>query len=519
MMVIQSSPSTGREPVVLRDLADMLHRRWGWLLLFTAAGIGAGAAVYASQPRLYRAEAVMALDVRRIQGMPIDQVVTPLPQENPVLRTELDMIGSRVMAQRVLAKLAEAGVDPFAPESGDKPSVGDRLVKVSDEQAGSAGENHGATPPPDKADGDRSAEDAAMREDRLRAGLKVVNDGRSYTIYIAYSAGDPEIAARVANAYARAYLAYQDDVQIDATRRVSDWLSDRLRILAARLEQSEKEAERYRASSGLLEIDGVTLTAQRLSALNTELMAARAAHATAAARQRTAARLAADTDGLDSFTEVLGSPIIQQLRASQAQFERRLRVLKDTGAAQSAEIPALTSELDAVRQQITQEVGHILASLQNEIDAAARRVDSLENELRTAQANYGASDLARVKLEALAREANADRAVYESLLGRSKQIVDQNGLVDPGVRLISEAIASSRPFGLRLGPALLLGMLAGAAGGLGLVWILERLDDRVRSRRTLETATGAPVLATIPITRPAPAQSARLWQTGVQRGL
>ncbi|MFC5518430.1 GumC family protein [Kaistia terrae] len=502
-MVIQSQPSTGREPVVLRDLADVLRRRSGWLLLCTAAGIGAGAAVYASQPQSYRAEAVMALDVRRIQGMPIDQVVTPLPQESPVLRTELDMIGSRVMAQRVLAKLAEAGVDPFAVESGEapsgnQPSGGGQPAQVASGQSGSAGEDHAAVPPPDLAGEDRSAEVAAMREDRLRAGLKVVNDGRSYTIYIAYSAADPEIAARVANAYARAYLAYQDDVQIDATRRVSDWLSDRLRILAARLEQSEKEAERYRASSGLLEIDGVTLTAQRLSALNTELMAARAAHATAAARQKTAARLAADKDGLDSFTEVLGSPIIQQLRTSQAQFERRLRVLKDTGAAQSAEIPALASELDAVRQQVTEEVGHILASLQNEIDAAARRVASLESELRTAQANYGASDLARVKLEALVREARADRAVYESLLGRSKQIVDQNGLVDPGVRLLSEARAPGRPFGLRLWPALLLGMLSGAASGLGLVWILERLDDRVRSRRSLETATGAPVLATIP---------------------
>lgn len=498
-MVIQSSPSTGREPVVLRDLADMLRRRWGWLLLFTATGIGAGAAVYASQPRFYRAEAVMALDVRRIQGMPIDQVVTPLPQENPVLRTELDMIGSRIMAQRVLAKLAEAGVDPFASESAEKLSGGDRPTQASDGRPGSAGEDRAAVQLPDMAAEDRSADDRATREDRLRAGLKVVNDGRSYTIYIAYSAADPEIAARVANAYARAYLAYQDDVQIDATRRVSDWLSDRLRVLAARLEQSEKEAERFRASSGLLEIDGVTLTAQRLSALNTELMAARAAYATAAARQKTAARLAADTAGLDSFTEVLGSPIIQQLRASQAQFERRLRVLKDTGAAQSAEVPALTSELDAVRQQITEEVRHILASLQNEIDAATRRISSLENELRAAQANYGASDLARVKLEALVREANADRAVYESLLGRSKQIVDQNGLVDPGVRLISEATAPSRPFGLRLWPALLLGMLSGAASGLGLVWILERLDDRVRSRRSLETATGAPVLATIPI--------------------
>lgn len=493
-MVIHSSPSAAREPVLLRDITAMLRRRSGWIVGLSLAGLSAGAAYYGYQPQLYRAEAVLALDVRRIQGMPIDQVVAPLPQENPVLRTELDMIGSRVMAQRVLAALAADGVDPFAHASSSPGIAGGKAWQWA------AGVK-GWLLPADRAPyGSRNAREAApTREDWLRAGLKVVNDGRSYTIYIAYTAGDPEIAALVANAYARAYLAYQDDVQMDATRRVSDWLSNRLKVLAARLEQAEQEAERYRASSGLQEIDGITLMAQRLSALNTELMAARAAHATAEARERIATRLAAQSEGLDSFSEVLGSPIIQQLRASQAQIERRLRVLRDTGAGQSAQVPPLTSELEAVRLQIAQEVEHILVSLRNEIDAAAQRVVSLERELSAAQANYGASDLARVKLDALVREANADGAVYESLLGRSKQIVDQNGLVDPGVRLISEATAPDRRFGLRLLPSMLMGFLAGLSAGMALALILERLDDRVRSRRALETATGMPVLATIPI--------------------
>ncbi|WP_336799857.1 GumC family protein [Kaistia sp. MMO-174] len=496
MMIVQSTPSMGREHLALRDIGALLRRRAVWLALLATTGLGLGAALYARQPRLYRAEAVLALDVRRIQGMPIDQVVTPLPPENPVLRTELDRIGSRIMARRVLAKLAEEGVDPF-PLSATGPAA--KRLDAAETQGSETGGVPTARPRSQSSGISAADKMAAALEDRLRSGLKVVNDGHSYTIYIAYTAEDPGVAARVANSYSQAYLDYQDDVQMEATRRVSDWLSDRLKVLAARLERSEQVAERFRASSGLQEIDGVTLAAQQLSALNAELIAARAAHATAEAREKTAARLAADSNGLDSFSEVLGSPIIQQLRASQAQFERRLRVLKDTGIAQSPEIPALQAELEAVRRQIDQEVEHILASLRNEIDAAARRVASLEEELRIAQANYGALDLARVKLDALTREANADRAVYESLLGRSKQIVDQNGLVDPGVRLISEATAPSRPFGLRLGPALALGLLGGVAGGLGLAFILERLDDRVRSRRAIEAATGVAVLGSLPI--------------------
>ncbi|WP_018181615.1 GumC family protein [Kaistia granuli] len=492
--MIQSSPPIGWQDAGVHGFAAVRQR--GRLVVgFVAAGLAAGILSYALQAPNYLAEAVIALDVRRIQAMPIDQVVTPLPQENPVLRTELDMIASRVMAQRVIAKFAEEGATPFGDEETGGiriPAARESLVQqgrgvLARILARLPGRQAAPQPDPQSA-----------LEERLRANLDVVNDGRSYTIYIAYSADDPVIAARIANAYARAYLDYQDDVQIDATRRVSDWLEERLSTLGAKLQQAEQGAERFRASSGLFEIDGVTIAAQRVSALSSELIAARAAFATAEAREKTATLLAGRQDGLDGFSDVLGSPIIQQLRVSQTQLERRLQVLKDTGASQSVEIPALTSELETVRQQIGREVEHILISLRNEIDTAGRRVASLQEQLQAAEADYGGSDTARVRLEGLVREANADRAVYESLLGRAKQIGDRKELTDPGVRLISEATVPIGPSSPRLLSTSLLGLMAGAVSGIGTALMLGRLDHRVRSRQALEAAAGLPVLTTIP---------------------
>ncbi|BCP53477.1 polysaccharide biosynthesis protein [Kaistia sp. 32K] len=486
--MIQSSPPIGRQDVGLHGL-EALRQRSHLIAACSAAGLAIGALSYMLQPPRYVAEAVIALDGRRIQSMPVDQVVTPLPQENPVLRTELDRISSRVMAQRVIDKLAAEGGEPFEGNASGPPI---RIAQPArGGMAGWLGRLRGNTAP--KQQDPRSALEA-----RLRANLDVVNDGRSYTIYIAYSADDAALAARVANAYARAYLDYQDDVQIEATRRVSDWLEVRLATLGAKLQQAEQNAERFKASSGLFEMGGVTIAAQRVSALSAELITARAAKATAEARERTAALLSTRQDGLDGFSDVLGSPIIQQLRVSQSQLERRLQVLRDTGASQSVEIPVLTSELQTVRQQIDREVEHILVSLRNEIDTAARRVTSIEGQLRAAEADYGGSDTARVKLEGLVREANADRAVYESLLGRAKQIGDRKELTDPGVRLISEATVPARPSNPRLLPTMLLGLLSGAGVGVCLALLLGRLDPRVRSRHALEAATGVPVLATIP---------------------
>lgn len=487
--MIQSPPPPRPDDRGLHGLA-VLSRHRRMIAAFTVAGLCLGAQGYALQQPRYIAEAVIALDVRRIQAMPVDQVVTPLPQENPVLRTELDMIASRVMAKRVIARLASDGYPIRAKGNVEEQAPTGAVPRFRSALSGAVGfpgRTKIVEPDPD-----------AALEDQLRGSLDVVNDGRSYTIYIAYSGSDPIVAARVANAYAHAYLDYQDDVQIDATRRVSEWLEERLATLGARLQRAEQGAERFRAMSGLFEIDGVTLAAQRVSALSTELAAARAALATAQSRERTATLLAARENGLDGFNEVLGSPIIQQLRTGKAELERRLQRLRDTGASQSAEMPALVSEIETVQQQVAREIEHVLVSLRNEIDAASGRVALLEAELRSAEAEYGNSDVARVKLEGLLREANADRAVYENLLGRAKQIADRKELTDPGVRLITEASVPARPSSPRLAAALLLGLMAGTGSGIALAFLRERVDDRLRSRGALEAATGIPVLATIP---------------------
>ncbi len=82
--------------------------------------------------------------------------------------------------------------------------------------------------------------------DRLLGDLLVSNDGRSYTIFISYTAEDPDFAAAVANAFGEAYLSYQASVQSEATRQASEWLGAKLDDLRQRLEASEATAERFR---------------------------------------------------------------------------------------------------------------------------------------------------------------------------------------------------------------------------------------------------------------------------------
>src|SRR6202008_3124915 len=62
----------------------------------------------------------------------------------------------------------------------------------------------------------------------ILAGMKVSNDGKSYTIHIGFASSHAELAARLANLYAEQYLANQLDLKVGSTKRASEWLSGAL---------------------------------------------------------------------------------------------------------------------------------------------------------------------------------------------------------------------------------------------------------------------------------------------------
>lgn len=489
-MIISEVPSAGARASLPQFLA-LIKRRKYMLIIPTLAGLGFGLAGYSTAPLSYVSEAVLALDVRRVQALPTESVVSPLPQDSPVLRTELDIINSRMMARKVIQHLESKGVVVLLDEPA-KTLLSIWTERFRDLLDGAAYAQR--TTPPIIHETQPSAVER-RKTDLLLSNLRVTNDGRSYTIFISYRAPDPVYAAKVANAFGEAYLAHQIEVQQSATRRVSDWLGDKLVTLRADLEASEKAAENFRQKAGLAEANGVTFQAQRVAALNAEIVASTGALSLAQARLSTAIELRKKND-TPALSEVLASPAIQALRLEEAKVERRLAELQSTGAVKSAEIPSLISEREALRQQINAEVDQIIKSLSNEIAIAENRRNAMEENLHEAQKELSRADQAQVEAAQLEREANANRAIYESYLTRYKQTIEQDGIAAPEAQMISMA----EPAGARASPRLLAWLLlglgiGGAAAAAGIV-VREALDGTSRDPKAPEKATETSVIPT-----------------------
>ncbi|KQY26670.1 GumC family protein [Rhizobium sp. Root482] len=450
-------------------------------------GLCAGLIGYAVSPPRYMAETVLALDVRKLQALPTESVVSALPQESPVLRTEIDIIGSRMMAERVLQSLFDAGTpqggEVLSPDAAATMEPGPRLKEARriDQTVGASLD---LTRP-------------AIIHD-LMTNVRAVNDGRSYTIYISFRSGSPQYAAAVANAYGEAYIAYQLDLKTSATRRVSEWLGSRLVSLRSTLEESERKATTFREASGLVKANGLTLQSQQIGALNVELAAMRGRLAVSTARLETAVSAVATGDDGLSLTEVLASPTIQQLRVEEARISRSVTEIEESGATKNPQITTLRSQLASIRRQIVKETHQIIGSLRNEISVSQRQQAGLESSLQEMQDAMSKTSESLVHADQLDREASANRAIYESYLTRYKQTIEQDGIATAEARVISRAMRPTRPASPNFTLWMLIGAIAGTGAGMSLALLRHLTDRSVRSIATLAEKTGLAVVGRIP---------------------
>ncbi len=189
-----------------------------------------------------------------------------------------------------------------------------------------------------------------------------------------YTSGDPDLAAAAANKLAEAYIDWQRQAKLEQTKDATTWLSAQIEELRKKVSESEAAAEQFRSSNGLFEgSNNITLNAQQLSELNSQVILADAQKSEAEARARLIKKMLDENSDIDATPEVLKSELIGRLIEQRVQVQRQLAVLTATLLPSHPRIKQLNSELADVRNQIRQEAEKIVRGLENEAEVAAAR--------------------------------------------------------------------------------------------------------------------------------------------------
>ncbi|HEV2547893.1 MAG TPA: polysaccharide biosynthesis tyrosine autokinase [Stellaceae bacterium] len=474
------------------DLRTMWKTAWRWrsLIAWTTVLLTAGAVavIFRLTPE-YTASTQVLIGIQQVK---IQDILSDLKGggEAEMGATEVGIIRSRKLAEKTVAKLNLENDPEFNPALRN-PGLFSRLtselrplinwVSGGSEKAGEPGEN----------------DDLTSTVDTFLDKLKASSDGKSRVITVSFSSVNPVIAARVANTLADAYIVEQLDEKFEATRRANLWLSDRLNTLRQEVQVSEDAVEKYRNANGLLRTQqpvgqvgqNVTLTMQQMAQVSAEAITARTKYLEAQSRlaqlQRTGVTRGGSNIDMamkdDSLLEVLQSPVIQNLRAQEADAQRREADLTAHFGDKYPAVINIHAEIAGIRSKIQTEVSRIIDGLKNEVATQQAREQSLNAMLNKMKVDAAHNDIAEVQLRDLERQAQANRTLYEDFLTRFKQTEGDDRFRQPEASIISRAPVPLLPSFPQKPVLILLSVLTSFLIGWLLALICENLDVAIRS--------------------------------------
>ncbi|MCH8335313.1 MAG: GumC family protein, partial [Proteobacteria bacterium] len=190
--------------------------------------------------------------------------------------------------------------------------------------------------------------------------LRVDSIEWSNVITIEFDSLSPVLASRIANELPEAYILDLLQAKFDATEKATTWLTEQLSGLETEVAESERAVEFYRDKYGLTTGDKTGILTAQLSEINSQLIVSRAETAAVEARLLQIERLVGPNgQGIETASEVLSSPLIQQLRNQEAQVTRRVSELAIEYGPLHPRMLQVNAEIRDIKQRITAEIGKI----------------------------------------------------------------------------------------------------------------------------------------------------------------
>lgn len=338
----------------------------------------------------------------------------------------------------------------------------------------------------------------------LQQGITVERVGRSAVVALAYRSPDPQLAAKVARAYADAYLADQLNANFDAAEQASVWLQKRLDSLRERARQAALETERFKAENGLTSTRGELMSEQQLTDLNSQLIVAQSDAARASARYSqfksiTGQSLEKAIENALIGSSETNSTVIQELRGRYLSIERREREVTGSFGADHPQAVALKAEKSEIGQQIFQELQRLTDSYRNEYEVTQSREKSLRERIEGVTDKNADASTSLVHLRELEQKATALKSLYQSYLDRYEQATQQQSFPIASARVISEAGIPVSPSSPKRTMVLALSIVLGLIVGGAIAFVQEMWDGSLRIRRDISSALGQTPLGYLPL--------------------
>ncbi len=469
-------------PALVRFWHIVLRRK------YTVAGVTLGltaiiAAVVMMLTPIYRSTVTILIEQTKQKVVSVDEVYSDSNQAREFFQTQSEILQSREVAMRVIDKLRLTEhplFDPRQKKSGlikKIMSLGRAAPVMDDEMIRSKVLEH------------------------LRETVYIEPVRMSQLLKLSVDSEDRNLSAQIANAFAEAYIESDLDARFSMTQRANTWIAGRVKELREKLAESEQKLQEYRDRENLIDARGVVSTAAtQMDEVGRRLVEARVRRAEAeTAYEQVKSLQAKNRLDFESIPAIVRNQSVATARQNLANADRNLSDMSQRYGREHPKYIQAEAQYKTAKDDLKTQIDVVVASLQKEFEVARATEQALERTMSSARGQIANINRKEFSLSTYEREVSTNKQLYDLFLSRMKETSATGDLQSVVARVVDHAAPSEVPIKPNTQAAIMAGFFASLIAVMMLVYLIDRLDNTYKMPDELESHTGLPLLATLPI--------------------
>jgi capsular exopolysaccharide synthesis family protein len=333
--------------------------------------------------------------------------------------------------------------------------------------------------------------------------MKVVTQWRKGTrlIDVVATDVDPARAAKLSNSVVEQYLALATLNRSTISGEATEYLKEQAKRIEEELDKAHKDVAEFRLKHKNLPLDESSgSSVERAAQLSARLLDAKALHASLVADvERARAIPPEDYDALLKISSLATIPAVAAARTALATREQEFESLKRRYLELHPRYIRAVENIEIARSGLRRLLGDAAPLLEERAGQTASNVRSLEDAVAAMGQENSSLNGILIPYQELRQKVETLQKRYDEITGRIADIGMKEKRADRvPVYLAAAAMVPSVPDRVSTPALLLRAAVGGILLGLGIIFLIDRLDQTYQSVEHVEAEMGVPVLSAIP---------------------
>ncbi|MFY9556674.1 MAG: polysaccharide biosynthesis tyrosine autokinase [Blastocatellia bacterium] len=421
---------------------------------------------------LYYVQAAMKTRIRQLQSRPLLEAVV----EN--LKLDKNPRFLDVNSRRSILEAAKSIAGRLAPQEPWTPPPVLETVAAS-------------------STGERSREESAYLAryvDVLAANLSADALPDTRMLVISFTHTEPVLAADIVDNIAQVFIKRSFESKTEKYTNASEWLDRSTRELKASVEKAEQELADYSSRHNIYSADAKeNLAIDKLTKLHGEVTRAQTERLLKQSlfEEVRAGRVA-------QLPDAFSDPRTAELRKRLGDLAVSLAQLETTYGPKHPKVIETKEQMVTIQGQIDDSKSALEEKLKADYERALRDESSLNGALAIAKNEAAQQNQASIQFNILRKNVETANALYTEFLQKTNQSKIQEHEQHNNTKMIDPPRVPISPVGPNRPRTILIGFLVSLLAGVGLVFVLEYLDNTVKTVEDVSRYTQLPALSVIP---------------------